>query len=132
MSQLLIGVFGVAACLALAGGPSFGQTQTPPAEKPAAAPEGTGGMRVYIDPQTGAISPDPAPATPPSAATERERNASSTSHQGLVEVPSSEPGGGVQVDLQGRFQSPLVGTMDADGKVRTRHLNRLPEPEDKR
>ena len=39
------------------------------------------------------------------------------------EVPSSVPGGGVKVDLQGRFQSPLVGTIDADGKVKMQHLD---------
>jgi hypothetical protein len=87
-------------------------------------------MRVYIDPQTGAISPDPSPGTPPSAPTAQERSGFSRSHEGLVETPL--PDGGFKLELQGRFQSPLVGTVDADGKVRTRHLNRLPEPEDKR
>jgi len=32
------------------------------------------------------------------------------------------PGGGVKVDLQGRFRSPLIATVGADGKLKTQHL----------
>ena len=41
----------------------------------------------------------------------------STSHQGLVEVPA--PGGGVMVDLQGRFRSATVARVKPDGTVVT-------------
>jgi hypothetical protein len=40
----------------------------------------------------------------------------SRSSAGLVETRS--PGGGVMVDLQGRFQSPLIATVGTDGQVR--------------
>ena len=95
----------------------------PRAETPAASPGGPPGMVIYIDPQTGAILKEPAPGTVPLQLSPQLFNALSTSHQGLVETPSSVPDGGVKVDLQGRFQNPLIGTIDADGKVRMQHAD---------
>jgi hypothetical protein len=88
-----------------------------------------GGMRAFIDPQTGRFVSEPAPGTPPLELSPAELNAFSTSDQGLVEVPSTVPGGGVKVDLQGRFQSPLTATVGADGKVTIGHA---PPPGDKK
>jgi hypothetical protein len=79
-------------------------------------------MRVYIDPRTGAIVREPTPGTQPLQLTPRLRDSFRTSHEGLIETPSSTPGGGVKLDLQGRFQSPLAATADRDGKVRIQHL----------
>jgi hypothetical protein len=42
------------------------------------------------------------------------------------------PGGGVRIDLQGRFQSPLIGTIGTDGKVKIEHLGEQHEPGDKK
>jgi hypothetical protein len=42
-----------------------------------------------------------------------------TSSVGLVE--KSLVGGGAKVNLQGRFQKPLVATVGADGKVTIQH-----------
>ena len=119
-----------------------GQTETGPgaslpqqfAGKPAAVPSGASGMVIYIDPQTGAILKEPAPGTVPLQLTPELQNALSTSDQGLVEVPSTVPGGGVKVDLQGRFQSPLFATTDANGKVKLHHLHlhETPEPGEKK
>jgi hypothetical protein len=89
-----------------------------PAEKRAAVPEGASGMIIHIDPQTGEFGRTPAPGTVPLQLSPQERNAFSTSHQGLVEIPSSVPGGGVKLDLQGRFHSPLAVTVDPDGKLK--------------
>jgi hypothetical protein len=115
-----------------------GQTQTgsgtsipePPAEKPAAVPGGASRMIIHIDPQTGELRKAPAPGAVPLQLSPQERNAFSTSHQGLVELPSSVPGGGVKLDLQGRFQSPLVVTVDPDGKLKMEHLGEPPESGD--
>jgi hypothetical protein len=85
-------------------------------------------MTVYVDPQTGAILPEPAPGSVPLRLSPQEQSALSTSHEGLVEVPV--PGGGVKVDLQGRFQSPLVGTIDTHGKLQMQHLGESPESGD--
>lgn len=117
---------------------SVDQTKIPkeksalPAEKAAVAPEGAAGMTIHIDPRTGARLPEPAAGSVPLPLSPQLRDALSTSHQGLVEVPSPVPGGGVKLDLQGRFQSPLVVTIDADGKTRTRHIGPQSETSDKK
>jgi hypothetical protein len=136
----LLGLLALGAWLVMAVQPAFpgesqsassGQTQTGAnagaSQPPAAVPEGASGMIIYIDPQTGALLHAPAPGTVPLQLTPALRNALSTSHQGLVETPSAVPGGGVKVDLQGRFQSPLVATIDANGNLRIQHLHEMPE-----
>lgn len=81
-------------------------------------------MRVYIDPVTGEFAEPPAGAAPALSAS------SSTSHAGLVETRSRVPGGGVTVDLQGRFRSSLVATMGTDGKIAIRHLPCVQDSDD--
>jgi hypothetical protein len=122
---------GVAVCFAATGQVALSQDASaptragaskeaqPPAEKPAAVPGA--GMKIHVDPQTGAVIPEPAPGTPPLELSPQERNALSTSHEGLTEVQSSVPGGGYSIDLQGRFQSPLTATIGPDGKARIGH-----------
>jgi hypothetical protein len=66
-------------------------------------------MRVHVDPKTGAIVP--APVGPPAPA--QMPPAASHSAAGLVEKPA--PGGGVILDLQGRFLSPMTATAAPDG-----------------
>ena len=124
------GLLVVAACVALAAPFAFAQGQPAPTGKTpasAAAP----GMIIHIDPQTGAILEGPAPGSVPLQLTPELQNSLSTSNQGLVEVPSSVPGGGVIIDLQGRFQSPLVGTIDSSGKLKIQHLHQPPASGDK-
>jgi len=94
-------------------------------EKTARTPEGAAGMRVDIDPNTGEIQEPPAGA-PAAGMTESLEKASSTSSEGLVETPSPVPGGGVILDLQGRFRSPLVATQGADGKISIDHVPAVP------
>lgn len=89
-------------------------------------------MMIYIDPQTGAFLKEPAPGHVPLELSPQLQNALSTSDEGLVEIPSSVPGGGVKLDLQGRFQSPLFGTIDANGKLKMQHLNETSESGDKK
>ena len=73
-----------------------------------------GGMRAYADPRTGALRGSPPPGTAPPAAAAFSRSSS-----GLVETRGR--GGGVMVDLQGRFKSPLVATVAPDGTVHIGH-----------
>jgi hypothetical protein len=89
-------------------------------------------MMIYLDPQTGAILKEPPPGSVPLPLSERERNALSTSHDGLVQVPSALPGGGVKIDLQGRFQKPLVATVDANGKFKTQRSGAPPNAGDQK
>jgi hypothetical protein len=73
------------------------------------------GMRAYVDPATGRLLAEPPRGVAaPVAAAEASR-----SSQGLVEEPV--PGGGVKVDLKGRFKSPLVATVRPDGSLSVRH-----------
>lgn len=84
------------------------------------------GMTIHVDPKTGALLAEPVPGSVLLQLTPQLRDALNTSHQGLAEVPSSVPGGGFKLDLQGRFQNPLIVTIDADGKLRIRHLHEAP------
>jgi hypothetical protein len=83
-------------------------------------------MRIYRDPVTGEVGEPPAEA--PAQGPLPPDEALSTSSEGLVETLSPAPGGGVMVDLQGRFRSPLIATRDAEGKVTIRHLPSGPSP----
>lgn len=74
----------------------------------------TPGMRVYVDPETGQPT-----APPPDAAVEAAPLAQQRSGEGLVEEPL--PGGGVKVDLQGRFRTPLVVKVAPDGSAHVEH-----------
>jgi len=155
ISRRLLTSLAIASCIVMAVRPGFAEAVPPPAspgyplaasgqthvgsgatipqplaDEPAVSPQGAAGMTVYIDPQTGAILSAPAPGTVPLQVTPELRNALSTSHQGLVQVPSSVPGGGVKLDLQGRFQSPLIVATDADGTVKMRHLGEVHESSD--
>jgi len=117
---LLTSLLGVAACfVAVPLGHTQTGAETSVAQSP--TPSGTAGWKVYVDPQTGVIRDGPAPGTVPPPSSPQEQNASSTSSEGLVQVPSPVPGGGVGMDLQGRFQSRLIGTIGADGKVKIHH-----------
>jgi len=88
-----------------------------PVVPPATAAQATvaaQGMRVYRDPLTGRLGAPPPGVQPPglSAAELRMLN---RSDQGLQ--ARTLPGGGVAVDLQGRYQSMAVATVGADGKA---------------
>ncbi len=96
------------------------------ATQAATAQQTAPGMTIYIDPRTGAILSQPAPGTQPLTLSPSDQAAMSTSHDGLVETPSSEPGGGVKLDLQGRYQSSLSAYVGPDGKNRTQHLTEPP------
>ena len=104
----------------------------PPANKHDVVPGGASGIMIYVDPRTGAIRKEPAPGTVPLQLTPEIQNAMSTSHQGLREVPNALPGGGFKLDLQGRFQSPLLAAIDAGGQLRIQHLHDLPESGDEK
>jgi hypothetical protein len=129
-------LLGVIACFAASAQSGLAEESKPsmaaPARADVAPSKAAPGMNVYIDPQTGAFLSEPAPGAPPLELSPAERDALSTSHQGLVEVPSPVPGGGVKLDLQGRFQSPLMGTVGPDGNVTMQHQQLDVPPGDKK
>jgi len=72
------------------------------------------GMRIYVDPTTGQIGTPP-PGTISGARAAQGGGAAG----GLTEVPSPADGGGVMVDLQGRFRSTIKAAREPDGSVST-------------
>ena len=70
---------------------------------------GRAGQRIHVDPHTGKR------IAPPASTTVVPDPALSTSHQGLVE--EAAPGGGVMVDLKGRFRHAESATVSPDGKA---------------
>jgi hypothetical protein len=91
-----------------------------PTEADAGARKGTSGVVVHIDPSTGEFRPEP-PAkevTPAPAA--------KASIPQFSEVSSPTLGGGVMIDLKGQFQTPLVATIDAEGKMTLKHETTMP------
>lgn len=104
--------------------PQLDTARTAGAVTPAAvASEKAPGFVVHIDPITGEFLPGP-PAgavTPPKAA-----ETAKVPPPQFFEVPSPVPGGGVMIDLQGHFRTPLVATIDADGKVTLKHETTMP------
>lgn len=92
---------------------------TPQAETPELT--GAAGRKVYLDPVTGKLGPPP----PGNQSTTQQlpvdtENALSTSADGLVQTTLTGPAGGVKIDLQGRFRSEVVVTLDAQGGLSTR------------
>jgi len=83
-------------------------------------PENAPAIIVHIDPQTGRI------ITPPSAPSSGQvpQSPLDTSKKPLPDLHqtlSPVPGGGVMIQLDERFRTPLTATVDADGKVRFEH-----------
>ena len=77
------------------------------------------GLVLNIDPVTGAIIDHPAAGTAKLAVPAELANHMSTSDDGLIEVPNPSGGKGMYSHLQGRFQSAMVGSVTADGKLST-------------
>jgi hypothetical protein len=71
------------------------------------------GMRVYRDPVTGQFIPRPEGLVEPEFPKDLN-DPLSTSGEGLEIKPA--PGGGVMMDLQGRFQNTATVNVDAQGK----------------
>jgi hypothetical protein len=102
-----------------------GESHTQKSTAPTGAIAQSTGMKVSIDPQTGEVV-EPPIAGPPAAESQALEGAFSTSAEGLVETPSPVPGGGMLLDLQGRFQSPVVAAPGADGKLTVQHPDHIP------
>lgn len=101
-------------------GAPAGNESPPQSPTGASAGDPAAGMTIHIDPHTRQAAPPP-PATVPRQLSPAEARAFSTSHDGLTQRPSAIAGGGVLIDLQGRFHTPLVGTVGASGTITIRH-----------
>jgi hypothetical protein len=130
---LVAGVAPLAVSLAESGS-AEGQ-KAAPADAPLSSAQEAGGasmpqQQVVVDPATGKIVSRPVTPDQPRAVTGGEPITTvppelSTSSEGLQVVPNPKTGGGVMVDLQGRFQQRTAVTLDAEG---TPILHRSPAP----
>jgi len=73
---------------------------------------------VHIDPQTGQITVPPMAA--PTGQTQQPQF-NTLAMPPLRETVSPVPGGGVMIHLDERFLTPLMATIDGDGKLRIGH-----------
>jgi hypothetical protein len=95
--------------------------------EPTSPPAGSSGMKVYIDPETGEFLDSP-PEKLPSEMPEAAEEAISTSHEGLEIIEVDKPGGGVMMDLKGRFRHYQKATKNADGNITIRCTPEAPVP----
>jgi hypothetical protein len=108
--------------------PQISHSQSTPDQKtepPGKAPA----IIVHIDPQTGRIISSPATPAPGQVPQPPLDTAKPPLPQ-LQETLSPTPGGGVMIELDERFRTPLTATIDADGKVRFEHKPAMPGAND--
>ena len=120
MKRLLMTIGLLAIALAMAA-VAIGGIDEKPSQNPKNDP---GTTAVNTNSTTGSFTTGIMPKRNPDgtlALSKEMQNAVSTSHEGLFEEPA--PGGGIMVNLQGRFQSLSVATTDADGNVTVHHLS---------
>ena len=99
---------------------------------PLAPSEGSPGMKVYKDPVTGKFLVSPPENILPAETPEAEE-ANSSSSEGLEEIRVDKPGGGVMIDLKGRFQQRQTATKNPDGTISIHCTPDAPVPtEDKK
>lgn len=105
-------VLGVCSMMAAAEDTARGQAEaTATPASTAATPAAAQGQLVYLDKDGNRVTP------PPGAVKAAETPSVNRSSEGLVQVQSSVPGGGVMVDLKGRFRNYVVATKKSDGTV---------------
>lgn len=88
------------------------------------------GMIVHIDPATGRIISPPKETLPGPVLQAPVEGAKKPAAE-LRQLPSPVPGGGVMIELDERFQTPLTATVGADGKVKLEHKRTAPGSEDR-
>jgi hypothetical protein len=77
-------------------------------------------QRATIDPETGEFVNPPEQETP-AASESIQPSALSISAETMEEASSPVPGGGVMIDLKGRFQSPVSATVEGNGETTIEH-----------
>jgi hypothetical protein len=80
----------------------------------------TGAQKAFIDPETGEFL-TPAENETPTTNVSVQPHALSNSAEEMEEEPSPVPGGGMMIDLKGRFHSPLSATIEDNGNTKIEH-----------
>jgi hypothetical protein len=121
---LVLGMWSAVSAESPQSNPTGGQATTSKAGVGEAAaetitvPVGAPALQVYRDPVTGEIGPPPT-SEPSLQVPPAMEEAVSTSSEGLVET--QDAGGGVMVDLQGRFRHFTTATKDEHGNISVSH-----------
>jgi hypothetical protein len=107
-------------CIGWIGRPVDSESQLLKSETVQAAEASADGQAiiVHIDPQTGQIMVPPMAA--PTGQTQQPQ-INTLAMPPLRETVSPVPGGGVMIHLDERFLTPLMATIDGDGKLRIGH-----------
>ena len=95
-----------------------------------AASENAPGIVVHIDPATGRVLPNPSATTPAPGTPGQALGQVGASVPPVFEQLSTTPGGGVMVKLNRQFHTPIIATIDSDGKVVIKHGNITPASSD--
>ena len=77
-------------------------------------------QRATIEPETGEFVNPPEQETPATSES-IQPSALSISAETMEEESSPVPGGGVMIDLKGRFQSPVSATIEGNGEPTVEH-----------
>jgi hypothetical protein len=96
-------------------------------KEPISPPAKSSGLKVYIDPETGEFLDSP-PEKMPAEIQRTDEEAISTSIEELEQREVDLPGGGVMMDLKGRFHQYQTATKDADGNITIRCTPNAPAP----
>ena len=107
-------------CIGLIGKPVDSESQLLKSETVQATEPSADGQAivVHIDPQTGQIMVPPMAA---STGQSQQPQINTPAMPPLQETVSPVPGGGVMIHLDERFLTPLMATIDGDGKLRIGH-----------
>ena len=125
MQIKLITMFGLLVAAAQAGA-----QQQPENLPPADEIEAVVSQKAYIDPDTGQLITAPASIDPASPESNNFGQVGENPDLPPVEI-ITHADGTVQVDLKGRFRTPLMATIGCDGVVSTEHsAQSLPENPD--
>ena len=81
-----------------------------------AAPKGSGAQKAYLDPETGDLVPPPKHEAPDRSES-KSAAAKDGSDEKMAEKESPVPGGGVMVDLKGRFRKPSSASVEGTGET---------------
>ena len=105
--------------------PAQASLVTVPAADPAPAgthlPDKAPGIFVHIDPVTGQVLKDPPAASSAGETRHPLLYSAPAETPQVLELPSPTPGGGVMVNLNGQFHTPLVATIDEHGHIKFEH-----------
>ena len=80
---------------------------------PSAGPAASSAQKAYVDPESGQLGPRPASQADPELKIMRQA-APETPAEELKEQPSPVPGGGMMIDLKGKFRNPASVAVDDD------------------